>query len=257
MKVTRWRCVTRDWGVREVHLPVTWGQCRGLCCVIAFSWCSSCRALSPTDPRPVSPSLSAWHRRRASCRTASLASTITTSCPQYHSLSQSGRLTSRSSPLSYTATWRWQVTTQSECSSSSPGGRCRSSLKHDTSQLYTNLSIHTYANPRDICHTLWQCQQTVVLTPLTAPGPGVCRSRGQSSSPSRCRTATASWIRAYKQVLCHITCHTQGDVHTPQQVTLTLRQLFVVTRFLLYLESSLWKLCHILESICYFKLVIF
>ena len=255
MKVTRWRCVTRDWGVSEVHLPVTWGQWGGLC-FIAFHWCTSC-ALSPTDPRPVSPSLSAWHRRRKSCTTASLAFTLTTSCPQYHSLSQTGRLASRSSPLSNTATWRSQNTTSSGWFSSSPGGRCTSRLKHNTSQLYTNLSIHTYANPRDICHTLWQCQQTVVLTLATAPGPGVGRSRGQCSSPSRCRTATASCVRAYKQVLCHITCHTQGDVHTPQQVTLTLRQLFFVTRFLLYLESSLWKLYHILESICYFKLVIF
>ena len=60
-----------------------------------------------------------------------------------------------------------------------------------------------------------------VLTLLTASGPWVGRLRGQSSSPSRCRTATDSCCQAYQQVLCHITCHIQGDVHTPQQVTLT------------------------------------
>ena len=62
-------------------------------------------------------------------------------------------------------------------------------------------------------------KQTVVLTLITAPGPGVGRSRGQSSSPSRCRSATASCVRAYKQVLCHITCHTQGDDQTPTSHT--------------------------------------
>ena len=93
---------------------------------------------------------------------------------------------------------------------------------HCDSQQTTVL---TYANPRDMCHTMWQCQRTVVLTVLTAPGPGVGRSRGQSSSPSRCRSATASSVRAYK-VLCHITCHTQGDDHTPTSHS-QWRQLFV------------------------------